>query len=201
MPRGVPLSDEDRDRVRRRIFRHASQLFLRQGFHETSMRQVARAAGMGKTTLYDYFPGKEEILLFFVEKLLDVTHVAAAEIGQMELPAPEKLRRILRSLWSVLEQNRGMAVLVSREASRLSDQATRRMALRREKYRSLLEVVIRQGIQEGSLRPVSPELAALAIHSMMTMPFYDWLLRGRRGDAGPGPEALVDLILRGIEAT
>ncbi len=200
MPRGVPLSEEERDQVRRRIFQRASQLFLRQGFHETSMRQVAQAAGMGKTTLYDYFPGKEEILLFFVEKLLDVTHVAAAEISQMDLPAPEKLRRILQSLWIVLEQNQAMAVLVSWEASRLSDQAARRVALRRENYRRLLEVVIRQGIQEGTLRPVSPELAALAIHSMMTMPFYDWLRRGRRDDAGPGPEALVDLILRGLEA-
>ena len=87
MPRGVPLSEQQCDQVRRRIFQQASQLFLRQGFHETPMRQVAQAAGMGKTTLYDYFPGKEEILLFFVEKLLDVTHVAAAEISQMDLPA------------------------------------------------------------------------------------------------------------------
>ena len=35
-------------------------LFLTQGFPETSMREIAVAAGMGKSSLYDYFPTKPE---------------------------------------------------------------------------------------------------------------------------------------------
>jgi AcrR family transcriptional regulator len=200
MPKGVRLSDEERDRQRRKIFQAASRLFIRQGFHETSMRQVARAAGMGKATLYDYFANKEEILLFFVERLMDVAHVAASQIGAQDLPCPEKLRRIIHSLWEYLQENREMAILISKEASRLGLQATRRLAARRLKYRSILETVIRQGVEEGSLHPIDARLAALALHSMITVPFYDWLLHQEADKAHMDPDALLRLFLEGVVA-
>ena len=42
-------------------------LFLEKGFQETSMQEIAVASGMGKSTLYDYFKTKDEILLSVVE--------------------------------------------------------------------------------------------------------------------------------------
>ncbi|WP_448071296.1 acyl-CoA-like ligand-binding transcription factor [Georgenia yuyongxinii] len=42
---------------------HAMRLFLEQGFDQTSMTEVATAAGVGRTTLFRYFPSKAEIVL------------------------------------------------------------------------------------------------------------------------------------------
>ncbi|HEY45105.1 MAG TPA: TetR/AcrR family transcriptional regulator [Anaerolineae bacterium] len=198
MPRGIPISERMRQRMRHRIFSVAARLFLKQGYHETSMRQVAETIGMGKSTLYDYFPSKEEILLYFVEQEMDTTHQDAVGIAAMNLPAEEKLRRILQSLWTYLDANREMAVLTARESSRLGEKATQRMAFRREKYRAILEGVIRQGMQEGAFRLVNPTLAASALHSMMTMPFYDWLRRKGKEDVTETADELVDVFLSGI---
>lgn len=198
MPRGVPLSEPERQDVRRRIFKDAARLFLKNGYHETSMRQVAEAAGMGKSTLYDYFSSKAELLLFFVEQEMDVSHRAAAEIARKEMPAPEKLMRILQSLWTYLDENRAMAALTAREASRLGASETERMNRRRKQYRRILQDVIEQGIREGSIRRVDPALAASALHSMMTMPFYDWLSRGEPGGVEGNADALVELFLKGV---
>jgi AcrR family transcriptional regulator len=198
MPRGVPLSDEERHKIRRQIFRVAAQLFLEHGFHETSMRQVAKAAGMGKSTLYDYFPSKAELLLFFVEQEMEVSHIAAEEIAKEPIPAPDKLRRIIQSLWVYLDANRGIAALTAREASRLGSEEISRMARRRVKYRKILVSVIQQGVEEGAFRPVDATLAASALHSMMTVPFYDWLSRGEPGEVESNAEKLVDLFLKGI---
>lgn len=41
----------------------AMRLFLEQGFDQTSMTEVARAAGVGRTTLFRYFPSKADIVL------------------------------------------------------------------------------------------------------------------------------------------
>jgi AcrR family transcriptional regulator len=198
MPKGVRMSEADRELQRRRIFQAASQLFIRQGFHETSIRQVAQATGLGKSTLYDYFASKEEILLFFVESLMDVTHVAASEISAQDLPAPEKLRRIVQSLWQYLEENRAMAILIAKEASRLGDEATRRLAVRRAKYRSILEGVLTQGVEEGSLRPMDPRMTALALHSMISVPFYDWLVRQDADKGRADADALLELFFQGV---
>jgi AcrR family transcriptional regulator len=201
MPRGVPLSEAERDKVRARVFEAAAKLFLRQGFHETSIRQIAQAAGMGKATLYDYFHSKEEILIFFVERYMGKAHQAALEIAAQDTPAPLKLRRILRSLWEHLARNRRMALLTAREASRLSEATTRRLARSRARYRAILQDVIRSGVEEGTLRPVEPALAASALHSLLTMPLYEALL-SFPSEAGPDrAEALADLYLHGLQAS
>ena len=71
------------------------------------------------------------------------------------------------------------------------------MAKRRAKYQKILENVIRQGIQEGTFRPVDPALTASALHSMMTMPFYNWLRQGEAEVVEAVADKLVDLFLFG----
>ena len=53
----------DRDAKRQQILEAASACFARNGYDATSMDEVARAAGVSKGSLYDYFKNKED--LFF----------------------------------------------------------------------------------------------------------------------------------------
>ncbi|MEV0810436.1 TetR/AcrR family transcriptional regulator [Micromonospora sp. NPDC050200] len=54
-----PQTEPTRDR----IVLAASQLFAEHGYHGTSMRDIAAAAGIRPASLYNHFPGKEDILL------------------------------------------------------------------------------------------------------------------------------------------
>ncbi|WP_152362399.1 TetR/AcrR family transcriptional regulator [Microlunatus speluncae] len=51
------------ERNRHRIAEVALDLFLTQGFDETTMEQIAERAEVGSTTLYRYFPSKDLIAL------------------------------------------------------------------------------------------------------------------------------------------
>ena len=200
MPRGIPLSEEEREQVRRQIYQAATRLFLRQGFHQTSMRQIAGAVGLGKSTLYDYFPGKDDVLLYFIEQEMELINQTAAEIAEQMLNAPEKLRRILWAQWAYVKDNQDMTTLMAREASKLGEEAARRLARRRTEFRAMLEEIVRQGVAEGTFREVNPALAALALHSLIAMPFYDWLIRGGADGAEATLDALLDIFLSGIRA-
>jgi AcrR family transcriptional regulator len=46
---------------RANILRAAHDLFLQQGYHGTSMRQIAEGAGTALGAIYNHFPGKETI--------------------------------------------------------------------------------------------------------------------------------------------
>ena len=164
------------------------------------MRQIAKAVGMGKSTLYDYFPNKAEILLFFTDQELAMTYETATRIAEQEMPAPEKLRGILQSLWTYLDQNRAMAALLTREVSKLGEDATKRVIHQRLRFRQVLERIIRQGIRDGTFRLVNPELAASALHSLMTMPFYDWMRSGEGTNVDTKVDELLDLYLHGMQA-
>ena len=50
-------------RSRQTMITVALELFLRDGFEETTMEQIAERAEVGTTTLYRYFPTKDQLLL------------------------------------------------------------------------------------------------------------------------------------------
>ncbi len=56
------LTEKAVERKKERIEDAAKQLFIRQGFHATSMRNIAARAGTSLGNLYNYYPTKEAIL-------------------------------------------------------------------------------------------------------------------------------------------
>lgn len=54
-------STSKREHTRQAILDAAYTLFLEQGFHGTSMRQIATRAGLALGSIYNHFPGKEAI--------------------------------------------------------------------------------------------------------------------------------------------
>ncbi|HSM89373.1 MAG TPA: helix-turn-helix domain-containing protein, partial [Desulfobacterales bacterium] len=61
----IPTQVKDPDLVerrRRQIADAAVRLFIERGFHKTTTRQIARAAGISIGSLYEYFNCKEDIL-------------------------------------------------------------------------------------------------------------------------------------------
>lgn len=55
-------TDRNEQRIAQ-ILQAALQCFLVKGFHQTSMRDIAQAAGVSLGNLYNHFPGKEAIIL------------------------------------------------------------------------------------------------------------------------------------------
>jgi AcrR family transcriptional regulator len=64
------VADEERiDRRRAQILAAASRVFARQGFHRTTVREIAHEAGIADGTIYLYFAGKQELLLALLGQL------------------------------------------------------------------------------------------------------------------------------------
>jgi len=108
MPKGVPLTDDELSRRRREIFAAATHLFVEKGFNETSMREIGEAAGVGKSTLYDYFPSKDEILISFVVEEVGLMTARAEKILTQEMSAAEKFRRIQRPHQEYVQENKDL---------------------------------------------------------------------------------------------
>ena len=66
-----PVSDEQRQRQRLDISRHAVRLFAEQGVAATSGEQIAQAAGVSERTFWRYFPHKESCVEPLLTKMVD----------------------------------------------------------------------------------------------------------------------------------
>lgn len=159
MPKGVPLTEEQQARRRQEIFDAAVHLFFEKGFPETSMREIAQAAGVGKSTLYDYFATKDDILVSFFESELQAINRRARELSQTDLPAAEKLNKILQSHLEYLLANKKFYLRLTIEAQRLNIHSQQRIQESRHAYQDLICKLVEQGIAEGVFRPVDPLLA------------------------------------------
>ncbi len=168
MPKGIPLTDEDLNRRRHELWDVAVALFLEKGFQETSMQEIAAAAGVGKSTLYDYFATKEEILVSYVEDaLFDLTE-QARQIDHQNLSAAEKLRQVMHLHLEYLMANKDSYIKMTFEAQRLGLESQRRIQISRHAYQDLLCRLVEDGVREGAFRPVSPLLAARTILTLLT---------------------------------
>jgi len=67
----MPRTKEENERIRQlakeNILKRAMELFIKQGYHATSISDIAKEAGISKGLLYNYFKGKEELLATMVE--------------------------------------------------------------------------------------------------------------------------------------
>lgn len=50
-----------------RILVSAQKIFLEKGYHKTTIEDITNHAGIGKSTFYEYYDSKEEILKFLVD--------------------------------------------------------------------------------------------------------------------------------------
>ena len=56
------------DQNRERIERAAIRVFTKQGFHGTSVRDLAQAAGVSMGNLYNYYPTKDDLYRRVIER-------------------------------------------------------------------------------------------------------------------------------------
>lgn len=82
---------------------------------QVSMAAIARAAGVGRVTLYAHFPSREVLL----EAVLDHAIAQASAVIKAEdldgLRADEALGELLRSSWHVLDRHRRLFEIAQRE--------------------------------------------------------------------------------------
>lgn len=167
MPKGIPITKEEQEKRRHEIFHQVVKIFRRKGFYETSIREIADAAGLGKSTLYDYFKTKDEILIYFFEdQLRDMTQ-EAQKIALQNLSANERLRQVMEKYLESLRANKNLFLKLMQESQRLKLESQKQVQAKRYAYQELVCALIDEGIREGVFRKVNSLLAArLLINSV-----------------------------------
>jgi len=91
------------DSGRQRILQSAIELFARQGYSATSVRQIAKAAGVSPSLLYNYFDGKETLLgAIFLESVAQVQ--ASLEAAAGGAGRPERVEHLVRGAFTAVRE-------------------------------------------------------------------------------------------------
>jgi AcrR family transcriptional regulator len=167
---GRQKSDEKRDE----ILAAAEQEFARRDFHQVLMDDVAARAGVGKGTLYRYFPTKEELFLAMVLRGLDESH---GEFLRAFADETTSLETILEtSVGHMLDYFRGRGPLLAlflRYEDRLPQADTELWHQRRDEAIAAIAGALDRASQSGGIRDVDTRIAAQMLLGMVrTAVFY-----------------------------
>jgi AcrR family transcriptional regulator len=186
--RGRPGYDQET------VLRRAVEVFNRQGYDGTSMGDLARELGVGKSALYHHVPGKEALLAQALDEALDgLTAVLDRPAGST---AYERLRAAVRDSVRVLVEHLPAVTLLLRV--RGNSEVELAALRRRREIDDRLAALVSAAAAEGSLRAdLPPDLVSRLLFGMVNS-LVEWYRPGGPVDADTLADALATLAFEGL---
>lgn len=88
-------TDANHDENVRRILEAAEKLFRIYGYSKTNVADIARELGMSPANIYRFFRSKADIHEALARRMLGHNEALARSIAALDLPAAERLRRLV----------------------------------------------------------------------------------------------------------
>ncbi|HBC95131.1 MAG TPA: TetR/AcrR family transcriptional regulator [Pelotomaculum sp.] len=170
MPKGIPLTPEEQSQRRFEIVGIAKNIFKEKGFQGTAMREIAEAVGMGKSSLYESFKTKDEILVFALEEEVLQLIEQSQGIAGLDLPPDIRLKQMMQIYLKFMQTNNTLFLWLSVEVHGLNAESQKRLQEKRYAYQDIVRSIIEEGISKSFFRKVNALNAArLLINSMLSI--------------------------------
>jgi TetR/AcrR family transcriptional regulator, cholesterol catabolism regulator len=131
----------------------AARLFARQGLRETTVRDIADAAGILSGSLYHHFDSKESMVDEILRGFLDDLFSRYRAILDQHLQPRAGLEAMVLVSFEAIEQRHDAVAIYQNEALRLSGQPRFGYILERwAEFRTMWHDVLRAGMATGSFR-------------------------------------------------
>lgn len=168
--RDADLLQEKREAVADAAF----ELFLKEGFHRTTTRAIARRAGVSAGAPFTYFRDKEDILLYIIskeqdraeEQLIEALSRQIAEATRTGADPEAVLATVVTTFLRAVDLLRRFILLAYQETKSLNSEARQALIEREKRLQAIIGEAIRYGAEQGRFAPDNIPLKA---HSIMVL--------------------------------
>ncbi len=192
------MSKQDKEEVRKEIIQVARGLFSRYGFRKTTMEDIAHATHKGKSSLYYYFPNKEEVFQAVILHEAAILRKVMREHTEQIHDAAQKLKEHIRI------RMKTMKTLVSyyNEAQHEHDShysfiENLRDTFDRDEVEAIRKI-LDEGIRQGQFQPLDTSLAAKALVTALKGLEYPLVWQGEHDDLETRLEKMTKILFFGL---
>ncbi len=181
------------DQRQQQLLNAAVKAFADNGFHATSMRDIARESGLSLAGIYHYVSGKPELLFLIQDRCFGQVIAGARAALATEMVPAERLGSFIRHHVEFFTQHMAEMKVLSHEEDELSGTMRAQIRRRKREYVNLLLELLEQVSDSG----VNRQVAAYALFGMMNW-IYTWYKPS--GSVSPDrlAEDLTQLFLNGF---
>ena len=179
----VPTQVKNRDLVTRRrnqIVEAAAQLFIEKGFHKTTTRQIAQAAGFSIGSLYEYVNSKEDVLYLVCESIHTEVEKGVAEAMARVGSGREMLAEVIHEYFLVCHRMSDFILLIYQETQSLPAQWRQRVLENELRITGILVEVLGKLAASGDLPNLHERSVEMVAHNICVLghmwTFRRWFL-------------------------
>lgn len=181
-----------------RILDAATGLFYEKGYHAATMREIAAAVGIKAGSLYNHFPGKQELLARIaagtMEELLEGGRAA---IAPHESPS-ERLRALVVFHVAYHAERRLRAKVADDQLQALDPEHRRAVVAIRDEYEALLRELLEEGREREGWAVPDVRILTFAIWTMCTA-VDTWYREDGRLTPGEIADIYASFVLAALE--
>ena len=159
----------DKEKKKKFILEAALRVFAKKGFYCTAMSEIARAADIGKGTIYEYFPSKEKLFLDLCSYFMNEFKNACVKRVSLISEPEQKIREFINLTISSFEEFKDFCLVFFEIWSRMGKgkkESPVILKMRRiyKDYKKTLSSYIKEGVTAGVFRKeLKPDYAASVI--------------------------------------
>ncbi len=157
------------ERRRRQIADAAVKLFIKNGFHKTTTRQIARAAGFSIGALYEYFTSKEDILYLVCDSIHSQVERGVIEALDRKCSGREALKEVIREYFLVCHRMSDFILLIYQETQSLPSQWQKHVLENELRITGLFVEVLARIAASGELSNLDEGSIELAAHNISVL--------------------------------
>jgi AcrR family transcriptional regulator len=150
----------------RRLMLAAVESFADRGYHATTTRDIAAAAGMSPAALYVHFSSKAALLFAISQSGHEQTLSLVESVARRSEPPRERMRKIVEDFVSWHARRHTVARVVQYELQALPEKEYAVVADLRRRIEHLVRDVIAEGVEEGVFTVDDLRTSARAVLSL-----------------------------------
>ncbi|MBU5676523.1 TetR/AcrR family transcriptional regulator [Alkaliphilus sp. MSJ-5] len=135
------------------IIEAATKIFRRYGFHKAKIEVIAKEAGIGKGTVYEYFDSKKDLFEQMIKYMAETYLNMAREAMDIAETVKEKLMAFAQHHGNFVSEHMDMAENVIPGPGFLSEEMKYQMIEMKQSIFLLIDEALEMGIETGELRP------------------------------------------------
>jgi AcrR family transcriptional regulator len=159
----------EREQKREAVLRAAVRMFNAQGFHATSLDDVAASLRVSKPTIYHYLGNKDQVLLECVTRGVEQLCEAADAAHAVPGTGLDRLRRFLVRYAEITMNDFGRCVIRTADEALSPSSAARFRALKREIDKAM-RGLIAEGVADGSIVAQDVRVTAFTLAGALNWP-------------------------------
>ncbi|MBU0991308.1 MAG: TetR/AcrR family transcriptional regulator [Proteobacteria bacterium] len=164
----------------RQIVDAAVQLFIKNGFHKTTTREIAKAVGFSIGSLYEYVASKEDILYLVCEAIHDEVESGILEAKKRSSNDLKALKEVIKEYINVCDHMSNHLLLIYQETQSLPQKWRKKVLENEVRITNIFVEVLSHVAESEKLTHMDQRFIEMMAHNIMVLghmwTFRRWFL-------------------------